>query len=208
MQVSEKFTIFDRFDILFHTVSSKCGVLFPYIKRTICIFLAFAIFFNVFVTKNCEFNNKFLIALNCAVNTIESTVFNEYTNALMRTITGAVQDLSVIIQKTLEDQNNNRNNTPIPVTQNSSSDDMILLKRVTDTCDTVTFIKSNLYYSISDIINNGNTLYKNAIINCKRILNSIGILLFILFSVYVVKRKDVVNYNILKNCIDDSNRLA
>lgn len=208
MQISKEVIISDRFTLLSKVLSSRCKSVFPCIKKTICTFLVFLMFFNIFVTKNCEFNNKFLIALNCAVNTIESTVFNEYTNALMRTITGAVQDLSVIIQKTLEDQNNNRNNTPIPVTQNSSSDDMILLKRVTDTYDMATFIKANLYYSISDIINNGNILYKNAIINCKKILNSIGILSFLLFSVYVVKIKDVVKYNILKNGIDDSNRLA
>ena len=208
MQISKGFIISNRFTLLSQVLSSRCKSVFPCIKKTICTFLVFVMFFNIFVTKNCEFNNKFLMALNCAVNTIESTVFNEYTNALMRTITGAVQDLSVIIQKTLKDQNSNRNNTPIPVTQNNSSDDMILLKRVTDTYDTMTSIKANLFYSISDIINNGNILYKNEIMNCKRMLNSIGILLFILFSMYVVKIKDVVNYNILKNGINNSNRLA
>ena len=207
MQVSEKFTIFDRFDILFHTVSSKCGVLFPYIKRTICIFLAFAIFFNVFVTKNCEFKNKFLVALNCAINIIESTVFNEYTDALMRTISGAVKDLSVIIQKTLANQDNNKNN-PIPVSTNNSNNEVILTKRINDGYNTITFIKSNILYSIYDVIKQGNIFYKNVIINCKKELDRIGMLIFILFSIFIVRMKGIVYNKATKNIKVIGYRLA
>ncbi len=206
MQTAKNFVIPDRFDLLFHTFSSKYGAFFPYLKRIICVFLVFAIFFNISVTKNCEFKNKFLVALNCAVNTIESTVFNEYTNALMRTITGAVQDLSVIIQETLANENNSNNNNPIPASTNNSNSDVILTKRINDSYNTISFIKTNLLYLAYNVVEQGNILYKYIILNCKKVSDNIGIILFILFSIFIVRRKDEISKNILKVKVE--NRLA
>ena len=208
MQISKNFTIFDRYSFLSSIFFEKCGKFFLYIKKTICILLTVAILFNIFVTKNQELKDRFLSAFSCAVNTIESAVFNEYINALMKTINIAVRDLSVIIQKTLADKSSNKKNDTTPVSSNSSSDYVILIKRITDSYKAISFVKTDLLYSAYNVIEQGNVLYKYVIVNCKKTLDNIGILLFILFSIFIVRRKEVVDTKIIKNIKVKGYRLA
>ena len=206
VQVSEKFTIANRFSFISRILPLKCEEFFLYIRKTLCILLVFTMFFNIFVTKNQELKDRFLSAFSCAINTIESTIFNEYTNALMKTINIAVQDLSVIIQKTLADKSSNRKNDTAPVSSNSSSDYVILTKRINDSYKSISFAKTNLLYSTYDVIKQGNILYKYVIVNCKNALGKIGVLLFILFSIFIVRKRDEIAKNISKRIVE--NRLA
>ncbi len=195
MKIAKEITIWNRLFFLF-------------IKKALCVLLTVALLFNISFTKNHELKDRFLLAFSCAVNTIESAVFNEYTNALMKTINIAVRDLSVIIQKTLADKSSNKKKDSTPVSSNSSSDYVILTKRINDSYKAIGFVKTSLLYLTYDVIRQRNILYKDIIVNCKKVSDNIGILLFILFSIFIVRRKEVTDTKVIKNVKIIENRLA
>ena len=177
------------------------------IKRMLSVFLALAILFNVSITKNHEFKDKFLLAFGCAVSTIDFTVFNEYTNVILNTVNNIMQSLMpVVITKTkIKKENNNKNdNKPVPV--NSSSDEVIITKKISEISGTLNFVNTKATDSVYGVISQNNMLYRHVLISSENIILNVGILFFILFSIFIVRKRDEIVKNILKRI--EENRLA
>ena len=187
-------------DIHSSLFSVKKNVFFNFFKKVCCLFLVSAMFFNIFVTKSQEFKDSFFVALNCAVNTIESNFFNKHIGVVNEIINGIMQNLqaSLIGKEVQSKKTQKEDKNPTPV--NSSSDNAILIKKMDNSTDfSIKFIKSKLIYS-SIVSNDLYILYNSAKTYSKGVASTVGILFFILFAVLIARIKDTINnYVLIKN---------
>ncbi len=213
MQFYERTTISSKFVFLFCILVyrmqrkfSVFSVYLPYIKKFFILFLVSTILFNIFVTRNQEFKNKFILALDCAINTIESTVFNEYTNKMLIAVNGIMQSLALATGKAVSTQKSNKTDKKQHIPTNSSNEEVVITKKIYDVNFSINFIKTKLVFLCYSILKQLNIIYNIHGINNKIATIKVGILLFILFSIFIVRRKDEISKNILKVKVE--NRLA
>jgi len=177
------------------------------IKKLFSIFLVMAIFFNGFVPKSQEFKNNFLVAVSCAVAT-QTNFLDKYANTVVTiTNTIATNILNTFkktglfegnISKVKETANNKDKQSSKPV--NTSSDNCIIIGNNTSNQNEISIIKaiSSVLYFCNENLKYGSLKVDNELIN------NIGILFFILFSILVVRIKDTIavlnnNKNIVIN---------
>lgn len=179
---------------------------FDFFKKSVVVFFALMLCFNGFVPKSQNFKDVLSKAVNCAVNTIEFNFVDEFsgrisgvTNTIATNVLKALKSAG-LAQPQISKNNNKSNNESVPV--NESANNAILIQRSINISSPVNFIKTKLIYSysINMSVSALYILYNNMKVHCTNVPIDVGILYFILFSIFVVKIKDVIN-NIEKNKI-------
>ncbi len=158
------------------------------LKKMISVFLVSALLFGGFIPKNQEFKDNFISALNCVANTIETNFYDQYSKVVMSSIKyiSNIANIKTLAEIQLVKQQTQKkdNKTQVPV--NTSADAGIIIQN--DTNNQNEILKINLYGITNEIYN----LCESIKINSNRGVLNIGILLFILFSILIVKIKDTV----------------
>ena len=185
-----------------NNLSSLC------LKKILSIFLIAVLLFGSFIPKNQEFKNNFVSALNCAVNTVQTNFYDQYSNVVMSVINNILTNLNIAElagTQAIQTQNQKQeNNKQIPV-NNTSSDNAITIQNSTN--GQIQTLKANLSYLVYETINKLYNICESIKTSSSKETSTMGILFFILFSILVVRIKDTIAV-ILNNKNRILNRLA
>ena len=185
-----------------NNLSSLC------LKKILSIFLIAVLLFGSFIPKNQEFKNNFVSALNCAVNTVQTNFYDQYSNVVMSVINNILTNLNIAElagTQAIQTQNQKQeNNKQIPV-NNTSSDNAITIQNSTN--GQIQTLKANLSYLVYETINKLYNICESIKTSSSKETSTMGILFFILFSILVVRIKDTIAV-ILNKKYGILNRLA
>ena len=179
---------------------------FDFFKKSVVVFFALALCFNGFIPKSQNFKDVFLKAFNCAVGSVEFNFVDGYakrisgvTKTIATDVLNALKSAG-LAQPRLSKDNSKTDSESVPV--NEPTNNAILTQRSIGVSILPNFTKTKLIYSycVNMSVNALYILYNNMKINCDSVPIDVGILYFILFSIFVVKIKDVIN-NIRNNKI-------
>ena len=126
---------------------------------------------------------------------------------MLNTVNGIMQSLmptAMASAKAKQENNKGKENKPVPV--NSSSDEVIITKRISDMNNSINYIKTKFIYLVYGIVNQLNRVYSFIGNNSKGVGTEVGILFFMLFSIFIVRKRDEIAKNISKRIVE--NRLA
>jgi len=178
------------------------------LKKLFSVFLIVMLLFGCIVPKSQEFKVDFIAALSCNVKIIQTNFYEKVLDAEMSVVNSVLNVFNAEEIQLTKNQNKKKDNDKDqtqPV--NTSADNGIIIERNTNNQSGINVLKAktlNVVYSYSKDLN---ILYGNLKINCNFLLNDIGILFFILFSILVVRIKDTIAV-VLNNKYIISNRLA
>ena len=167
------------------------------LQKLIAFFVLIVILLNNFIPKTQEFKADFIAALSCNVKIIQTNFYEKYLDMEMSVINSVLNvfdNEEVQVTKLTKNQNekeNSKDNQTQPI--NTSADNGILTENNTNNQSEINVLKAksiNAIYSFSN--KDLNIMYGNLKINCNFLLNDIGILFFILFSILVVRIKDTI----------------
>ena len=182
------------------------------IKKMLCIFLVATIFFNGFVTKRQESKSNFFAALNCVIHTAMFEVFsqcNEAVAVMSNRIANELFRLFTAEAGTTKPQDKEEANNQTPVPVNTSADSGIITQRTTTEQVQFNIVKTKALYISYIVINKLYRLYNNVKVDPNSSsATMLFMLLMILFGIYTIRIKDVIDNNILKNNIVNRDRLA
>lgn len=179
---------------------------FEFLKKFCVLFLALTLCFNGLISKNQNFKDIFIKAFNCAAGSVEFDFIDGYakkisgvTNTIANNVLKALKSAG-LTQPQISKNNNKTDNESVPA--NEPTNNAILAQRSINinTLSNFTKTKSICSYSAVISIRALYILYNNMKVNCDNVPIDVGILYFILFSIFVVKIKDVIN-NIKNNKI-------
>ncbi len=182
------------------------------IKKTICVFLMCTMFFNGFVPKSQEGKSDFFVALNCVIHTAFFEVFSQCNEAVAVMSNKIVDELFKLFTAEAgttkpQDKEESNNQTPVPV--NTSADSGIITQRTTTEQVQFNIVKTKALYISYIVINKLYRLYNNVKVDPNSSsATMLFMLLMILFGIYTIRIKDVIDNNILKNNIVNRDRLA
>lgn len=175
-----------------------------YFKKLLSIFLISIFLFGGFIPKNQEFKDNFISALNCAINTVKLSFVDECMGRIFSitdVITGNVLkflDLGELTQYQISNNENDKKNNKESVPVNTSNNNCILPQQNLGNLNNFVKTKILCFYSINMYLSSLYVFYDNVKLCQNKTATDIWILLFILFSIFTVKIKDiVVNNNIL-----------
>ena len=161
------------------------------VKKTLVAFVFLCMLINGFTPKSAEGRDSLFIVLACTMQNAVSEVFvscNEALTSISNKITKNIYAMLLAKDVTTTAPINKENNQePQPI--NTTSDNGIITDRREDIKIGYNNIDSdNTYISY---ISTGKLykLYENFKISCEN--NGMGILLFILFAVFIVRRKEI-----------------
>ena len=174
-------------------------------KKILCVFLVGIMFFNGFVPKSQEIKENFFVALNCVMHSTMIKFCNDCRNAVTLISSGIEQKLFEMFMTqegiiAVKDNRKTNKQSPIPV--NTSQESEIITQRTITEQIEFSIIKPTAVYVSVNSMNDLYLLYNNIKTypgNNKATI-PIFVLLMILFSIYVVRIKDVIN-NTLKKYI-------
>ena len=174
------------------------------------IFLIVSVCLNVLIPKSNQLKENFMMALSCAVGTIESNFFDGYAN----TVDGVMKDVLSVIKisgfsiEKVSKRKGNKQDKKEQVPVNSASDSCITERNNIEKQKVLNIIKEKIngigYVALNDL----NILYNNIKISCEKSAKGFGILFFILFSILVVRIKDTIAVLYNNNRIVVINRLG
>ena len=167
-------------------------------KKVIVFFVLFVFLLNGFVPKGQEFKESLIESFNCAVSAVENNFLDEYTNAAMSIINNIMQKvcIAVGISGTVSKQEEQGAGGKESVPINNSSEELIIREKVrTDSGTNYAKIKM---LEINNFVNDKVSGIYSSMINREGIISGMGILFFILFSIVVIRIKDVMDNNIIK----------
>jgi hypothetical protein len=179
----------------------------------LCIFLVGIMFLNGFVPKSQESKSNFFVALNCVIHTAMFEVFsqcNEVVMLISNKITEELFKLFTADAGTTKPQSKEESNNQTPVPVNTSADSGIITERTVTEQTQFNIIKTTVVYISFIVINKLYRLYNNVKVDPNNSsATMLFMLLMILFGIYTIRIKDVINNNsILKNNIVNMDRLA
>ncbi len=184
MKIFQFFTIFNLSSVVF--------------KKMFIVFLISVLSFSTLIPKNQEFRDNFISALNCAVNTIETNFYDQYSATVMSAVNYVMNSFNIEtlaeMQLTKQQAQNKDNKSQTPV--NTSSDNGVIMQDNTN--NQIETIKASLYGTVNRFYD----FYESIKINSDTEAQNIGILFFILFSILIVRTKDIIAVslnNIYKN---------
>ena len=179
---------------------------FDFFKKSVVVFFALMLSVNGFIPKNQNFKDVLVRVFNCAISTAEFNFIDGYvgrisgvTNTIAANVLKALKSAG-LTQPQISKNNNKKNNESVPA--NESSNSALLIQRSLTLNSPINFVKTKFIYSYSMnmSVNALYILYGNMKVHCDNIPIDVGILYFILFSIFIVKIKDVIN-NIRNNKI-------
>ena len=175
----------------------------------LAVFVAFIMFFNGFVPKSAEVKNNFVMALTCVVHSAMFEVFSQCTEAvtvmsnklaheLIELITAETGSTKPVDNKKSDDQQ------PVPV--NTSADSGIVTERNFTEQAQFNIVKTTVTYISFIAVNDLFRLYNNVKVFDDNVMATVFMLLIILFAIYTIRIKDVINN--IKNNLCYRGRLA
>lgn len=194
------------------TKTPSLSVFSSSIKKMLCVFLVGIMFFNGFVPKSQESKSDFFAALNCVIHTAMFEIFsqcNEVVTAISNKVTDELLKLFTAQAGTTKPQNKEESNNQSPLPVNTSSDSGIITQRTITEQTQFNVIKTMVTYISYIVINRLYRLYNNVKVDPNDAsATMLFMLLMILFGIYTIRIKDVIDNNILKNNIGNRDRLA
>lgn len=175
-------------------------------QKLVVVFVLFLFLLNNFIPKGLELKNSFMLALNCAVNTMEVNFVDKYNSVVNIAVKNIFNTLNIQYLSQTETVNNkeNKSDNTSQVPVNTSADNCIIMQNnINDQMET---LKANLNYLVYESTNKLYTLYESIKISCNKETSTMGILFFILFSILVVRIKDTIA--VILNKYRILNRLA
>lgn len=172
---------------------------FDFFKKSVVVFFALILSVNDFIPKNQNFKDVLVRAFNCAVSTAEFNFIDGYvgrisgvTNTIAANVLKSLKSAG-LTQPQISKNNNKTDNESVPI--NESANNAVLSQRSINIASSTSFLKTKLInsYSINMSVSALYILYNNMKVHCDNIPIDVGILYFILFSIFVVKIKDVIN---------------
>jgi hypothetical protein len=167
-------------------------------KKVIVFFVLFVFLLNGFVPKGQEFKESLIESFNCAVSAVENNFLDEYTNAAMSIINNIMQKVCIAVgisgkvSKQEEQGAGSKESVPI----NNSSEELIIREKIRT--DSVTNYAKIKMLEMNNFVNDKVSGIYSSMINREGIISGMGILFFILFSIVVIRIKDVMDNNIIK----------
>ena len=182
------------------------------IKKMLCVFLVATMFFNGFVPKSQEIKSNFFAALNCVIHSAMFQVFSQCSEAVTVMSSRIADELFKLFTAeagSTKPQNKEESNNQTPIPVNTSTDSGIITQRTITEHSQFYIAKTTVMYISYIVVSKLYRLYNNLKVDPSSSSSSMMyMLLMILFGIYTVRIKDVVNNNILKNNIGNRNRLA
>ena len=177
-------------------------------KKVLAVFIVFVMFFNGFVPKSSEVKNNFFMALSCVVHSTVFEVFSQCTETITVISNKIAHDLFELFTaqtgstKPVDEENSNNQN---PVPANTSADSGIVSEKSFSEQHQFNIVKTTISYVSYIAINDLFRLYNNVKVfdNTEA---TIFMLLIVLFAIYTVRIKDVINN--IKNNLCYRSRLA
>jgi len=165
-------------------------------KKTIVMFLLFAMVFNVIIPKIDCVKNSFAEALTCAV-IAQTSFIDKYadgvikvTNKMAITLLIALNKAGLFEEESKEKEGTNQDNRKSePV--NSSTENGIITENNTNNQNGMNILKEKIINTMC-FYNDNLNIIGSLNVNCRDLSNDIGILFFILFSILVVRIKDTI----------------
>ena len=164
-----------------------------FIKKMLSVFLVAVLLLSGFVPKNREFKNNFMSALNCAVNTVQTNFYDQYSNVVMSVINNILTNFNIaelagtqVIKTETQKQESDKQ---FPA-NNTSSDSAVIVQSSAN--GQVQTLKANLGYLVYETTNKLYNLCESIKVIGNKETSTMGILFFILFSVLVVRIKDTI----------------
>ena len=188
------------------TISNVGCLGFEFFKKSVVVFFALMLCFNGFIPKNQNFKDVFIKAFKCAVGSVEFDFVDGYakrisgvTKTIATDVLNALKSAG-LAQPRISKDNSKTDTESVPV--NTPANNAMLTQRSISVSSLSNFTKTKLIYSysVNMSVNALYILYNNMKVNCDSVPIDVGILYFILFSIFVVKIKDVIN-NIRNNKI-------
>ena len=178
----------------------------------LCVFLVATMFFNGFVPKSQEIKSNFFAALNCVIHSAMFQVFSQCSEAVTVMSSRIADELFKLFTAeagSTKPQNKEESNNQTPVPVNTSTDSGIVTQRTITEQSQFYIAKTTVMYISYIVVSKLYRLYNNLKVDPSSSSSSMMyMLLMILFGIYTVRIKDVVNNNILKNNIGNRDRLA
>lgn len=183
------------------------------IKKMLCIFLVGTMFLNGFIPKSQESKSNFFAAIDCVIHTAMFEMFSQCNEAIMLIsdkVANELLKMFVAESGTTKPQSKEESNNQTPVPVNTSADSGIITERTVTEQTQFNIIKTTVAYISFIVVNKLYRLYNNVKVDPNNSsATMLFMLLMILFGIYTIRIKDVINNNsILKNNIVNRDRLA
>lgn len=169
-------------------------------RKMLAVLIVFIMFLNGFVPKSYEVKNNFFMALGCVVHSAIFDVFSQCNQTMIVISNKIAQELFELFTaqtgstKPVENENSN-NQQPVPV--NTSSDSGIVTERNVTDHSQFNVAKTTVTYVSFIAINDLFRLYNNIKVYDGAVA-ALFKLLLVLFAIYTIRIKDVIN-NIKNN---------
>lgn len=173
------------------------------IKKTIVMFLLFAMVFNVIIPKMDCVNNSFTEALTCAV-IAQTSFIDKYADGVIKVTNKMAISLLIALNKAglFEEESkekegtnqDNRKSEPV----NSSTENGIIIGNNTNNQNGMNILKEKIINTVC-FCNDNLNIVGSLNVNCRDLSSDIGILFFILFSILVVRIKDTIALSLNTN---------
>jgi uncharacterized protein YhhL (DUF1145 family) len=162
------------------------------IRKTLVAFVFLCMLVNGFTPRSEEGRNSFVVVMACAMENAVSEIFvscNEALTSISNKITNKIYALILSKETNATSpvkQEDNKKTDPV----NTTSDSGIVSERRIDIKGYNCSERDCVYYANFSITKQLYKLYENIKINCNG--DGLGILLFVLFAILVIKKKDEI----------------
>jgi len=177
------------------------------LQKLVAVFVFVMVLLNSFIPKNQEIKSNFMSAFNCAVNTVQTNFYDEYSNVVMSVINSILSNFNIemIAEAQLSEQQAQQKDGESSTPVNTSADNAIIIQ--TGTSNQIETLNLNLSYLIYESKNKLYDVCGNIGVNFGNRATNMGILFFVLFAILVVRIKDTIAV-ILNKKYRKLNRLA
>ena len=191
------------------TIKLPSSTVHSYTKKALCVFLVCIMFLNGFIPKSYEVRNNFFMALSCVIHSAVFEVFSQCNQAITvisNKIANELYELIVAETGSTKPVENKKSDNQQPAPANTSADSGILSERSVTEQSQFNVVKTAVTYVSYIAVNDLFRLYNNVKIFDDNMAAAMFKLLIILFAIYTVRIKDVINN--IKNNLCYRGRLA